>query len=396
ELVRYENGLLHIGAQTSATATPLAELSRSFNPLLASEQTPSSHFKWGFLGYFGYPLHQTLEQQRVAPESPGQLPDLWGGLYDWSIVTDHRQRWTRVFAASPSALRAARAALDQAPRAQAKVTVGSFSASLTANEYDRAFARAQQYIASGDCYQINFAKHYEAELEGHPFDLYQSWLQRQSAPFCAYLGIGNSQALVSLSPERFVRSSGGLASVSPIKGTRPRSTHSATDTLAKLALLSSDKDRAENLMIVDLLRNDLGRVAVPGSVQVTHLFEPVSFVNVHHLVSTIEASVRPGLGALDLVQALFPCGSVTGAPKIRAMDIINELEPVGRSAYCGAVGYIDASGEMDLSVTIRSAVINQQRIHLWGGGGLVAQSRAAAEQQEIEDKIGRLMRAAAR
>lgn len=392
--VVYRDGVLQFGHHRVHTATPLAELARRFNPKVTATEPGHRHFKWGFLGYFGYPLHQTLEQQQPAPDNPDGLPALWGGLYDWSIVTDHRARWTRIFARDQAALDEALEAISNTPVAAGDVAVGPFTGSLDSRAYERAFDRVQQYIASGDCYQVNYAKHYQAELTGHAFDLYRSWLARQSAPFCAYLGIGPNQALLSLSPERFVCASEGLASVSPIKGTRPRSARASTDALAKLALLSSDKDRAENLMIVDLLRNDLGRVAVPGSVAVTHLFEPVSFVNVHHLVSTIEARVQPGLGALDLIKALFPCGSVTGAPKIRAMDIINELEPVGRSAYCGAIGYIDADGTMDLSVTIRAAVVDQQRVHLWGGGGLVAQSKAASEEQEIEDKIGRLLQSA--
>lgn len=392
--VQYQDGQLTVGEQIIPTEQPLAQLAKTFNPRAraGSSDQAAAHFKWGFLGYFGYRLHETLEQQQPVPANPDAVPDLWGGFYDWSVVTDHRRRWTKVFAANDRALAAARSALERPARGRAGVALGRFDTSLTEADYRTAFARTQQYITDGDCYQVNLAKHYQAPFSGHGFDLYQHWLEQQPAPFCAYLGVSTQDAIVCLSPERFLNLHHARASVSPIKGTRPRSKQADTDLLAKLALLSSTKDRAENLMIVDLLRNDLGRVSIPGSVTVRHLFEPVSFANVHHLVSTVASELEPTQGAFDLIQALFPCGSVTGAPKIRAIDIISELEPVGRSAYCGALGYIDADGTTDLCVTIRSAVVSEQQVHLWGGGGLVADSKAEIEQQEIEDKIGRLLR----
>lgn len=394
--ISFRDGVLTIGTARTITQKPLTALGERFNPVSTpasgSDSEPAVPFRSGFLGYFGYPLHQYLERQNAAPTSPAGLPDLWGGLYRWSIVTDHRRGTTTLYAPDVATQQRVLATVNAPARERQPVTVSPFKSSLSNAGYQEAFARTQSYIESGDCYQVNLAQHFEARFEGHPFDLYQDWLPRQPAPFCAYLGIDASQAIVSLSPERFVRLAQGMASVSPIKGTRPRSNHPNRDAMAKLALLSSHKDRAENLMIVDLLRNDLGRVARSGTVQVRHLFEPVSFDNVHHLVSTIEARLHSKLGAIDLLRALFPCGSVTGAPKIRAMDIINELEPVGRSVYCGAIGYIDERGSMDLSVTIRTAVAAQQRLHLWGGGGLVADSQATIEQEEIEDKIGRLLK----
>ncbi|MEM1232199.1 MAG: aminodeoxychorismate synthase component I [Pseudomonadota bacterium] len=348
-------------------------------------------FRFGFLGVLGYPLHTGLERQRPAPPSPDTLPDLWGGLYDWSIVTDHRARQTHLYARDAAANQRARALLQREPRRPAAFDLGQFRSSMPPGHYQAAFAQILDYIRAGDCYQVNFARHYQASLHGDPFDLYCHWLRSQPAPFSAYLRHSADAAVLCLSPERFLKRQGNRVATCPIKGTRPRRQRAPQDALAQLALLRSAKDRAENLMIVDLLRNDLGRRARTGSVQVAHLCEPVAFANVHHLVSTIDAQLPPQVSTGELLAAMFPCGSVTGAPKIRAMDIINELEPIGRSVYCGAIGYLDASGDCDFNVAIRTATVDRGQVNLWGGGGIVADSQPASERAEIDSKIGRLL-----
>jgi para-aminobenzoate synthetase component 1 len=371
-----------------------AQLAGHFGaPPAQSSPTPQAPFRYGFLGYLGYPLHQQLETHRPAPAAPDRLPPLWGGLYRWSLVTDHRQGTTTLHAADAAAADQGRALLSSSTPATPADSdqPGPFRSSMPAGHYRDAFERIAQYIRAGDCYQINFARHYQAPFGGDAWGLYQRWLKSQAAPFSAFLRVGPEQAVLSLSPERFVSRRGQRVTVSPIKGTVARRQRPERDALAQLSLLRSAKDRAENLMIVDLLRNDLGRLARQGSVMVTHLCEPVAFANVHHLVSTVEAALRPEQTTSELLGALFPCGSVTGAPKIRAMDIINELEPVGRSVYCGAVGYIDASGDCDFNVAIRTAAIDQGQVHLWGGGGIVADSQPAREREEIASKIGRLL-----
>ena len=201
--------------------------------------------------------------------------------------------------------------------------------------------------------------------------------------------------IVCLSPERFIRYSGARMETSPIKGTAPRHPTKNLDAASRDRLVESTKDRAENLMIVDLLRNDLGRICKPGSIRATALFQVESFANVHHLVSTISGVPRPAIDAWAALTATFPGGSVTGAPKIRAMEIINELETVGRSIYCGSIGYIDRSGAMDTNIAIRTLAFTPTGVHCWGGGGVVADSIAALELIEIEQKIGRLLHATA-
>jgi len=200
-----------------------------------------------------------------------------------------------------------------------------------------------------------------------------------------------SQAVLSLSPERFIQCRDGLVETRPIKGTRPRVRTPEEDRALSDELLSSTKDRAENVMIVDLLRNDLGRVCTPGSIRVPQLCQLESYPNVHHLVSVVQGQLAAQHSPLSLLTAAFPGGSITGAPKIRAMQIIDELEPCQRSVYCGSLGYIDVRGSMDTSIAIRTMVADDGALHVWGGGGLVADSKADEEYTETLDKIRHLI-----
>ncbi|MEM6710114.1 MAG: aminodeoxychorismate synthase component I [Pseudomonadota bacterium] len=359
-----------------------------------STDTP---FSSGLIGYLGFPLHLGLERQAPAPSDPTGLPQLWFGDYRWALVTDHQQRWTRLVGAPPATLaldrRLSQPARAESPAAPEFRWCSDFKPSMDRASYCRAFDRIRDYTTRGDCYQINFARHFEARYRGEPLQLYRQWLRAQAAPFGAFIEVAPQQAVLSLSPERFLRitpdrAGGQRLEAAPIKGTRPRGVDHSDDQRQKLALLASEKDRAENLMIVDLLRNDLGRIAEVGSIVVTRLCEPQAFTNVHHLVSNIQGQLRSSLTSLEALAALFPSGSVTGAPKIRAIDIINELEPVGRSVYCGAIGYLCDSGNVDTSVAIRSAVADRGQLHVWGGGGLVLDSDLERELAEISHKIG--------
>ena len=212
-----------------------------------------------------------------------------------------------------------------------------------------------------------------------------------AAPFSGFIDLGGGDALLSLSPERFLSLHGHRVETSPIKGTRPRYSDPGADQLAAQDLLASEKDRAENLMIVDLLRNDLGRSCVPGSIHVDRLFEIQSFPTVHHLVSTISGELCTSRNAIDLLRDSFPGGSITGAPKKRAMEIIAELEPHRRQAYCGSLMYISADGRMDSNIAIRSLLCSDGEILCWGGGGIVADSTWQQEYQETYDKVGRFL-----
>jgi para-aminobenzoate synthetase component 1 len=275
--------------------------------------------------------------------------------------------------------------LGAEPAAGDFALTGEIEASLSPEAYRQAFARVRNYIRAGDCYQVNLALRFAAPCRGHPWPLYRALRERNPAPFSAWLNFPFGQVLSS-SPERFLAVRDGLVETRPIKGTRPRSADPGEDARRMADLSGSEKDRAENLMIVDLLRNDLGQVCSPGSVTVPSLFALESFATVHHLVSTVSGRLAEDKTALDQLVAAFPGGSITGAPKLRAMQIIEELEPERRGVYCGAIGYLGTDGAMDTSIAIRTLTCGDNRLRFWAGGGLVADSDAAAEYRECQDK----------
>jgi len=263
------------------------------------------------------------------------------------------------------------------------------TANFDFTSYTAAITRIKSYIASGDVYQVNLTQRFATPLPCAPYDLYLRLRERSPAPFAAYLSFGPVQ-LISSSPERFLTLRDRRVETRPIKGTRPRSSDPTTDAALAAELLASEKDRAELLMIVDLERNDLGRVCDYGSVRVDRLWQLESHPTVHHLVSTVSGQLRPGLDIIDCVRATFPGGSITGAPKIRSMEIIDELEPHRRHIYTGAIGYIGFDGNADLNIAIRTITCVNNHAYYHVGGGIVWDSDPAAEYQETLDK-GRAM-----
>ena len=258
--------------------------------------------------------------------------------------------------------------------------------SFTHGGYLDAVARVREYVFAGDIFQANLSQRFEAPLSEPPWALYCRLRARNAVPFGAYLDFPDAVVL-SASPERFLRVDvGGHVETRPIKGTRPRGLGPEHDAALGLALKESDKDRAENLMIVDLMRNDLSRVCAPGTVRVSELFALEGYATVHHLVSTVVGDLAPGKDALDLLRAAFPGGSITGAPKVRAMEIIAELEPSERGVYCGAIGYWSVNGTLDSSMAIRTAVALAGRVYFSAGGGIVADSDPELEYRETLDK----------
>ncbi|MDF5303005.1 aminodeoxychorismate synthase component I, partial [Vibrio parahaemolyticus] len=252
------------------------------------------------------------------------------------------------------------------------------------------FDKVQEYLLSGDCYQINLAQRFNAPYQGSEWQAYLKLESANQAPFSAFIRMPES-SILSISPERFLELKDRVIETKPIKGTRPRSEDPKQDNANAHDLQTAEKDQAENLMIVDLLRNDIGRVASPGSVHVPKLFDIESFPAVHHLVSTIRANLDEQYSPADLLRACFPGGSITGAPKVRAMQIIEELEPHRRSAYCGSIGYISRHGRMDTSITIRTIVAENHKLYAWAGGGVVADSDCASEYQETLDKLSKIL-----
>ena len=258
--------------------------------------------------------------------------------------------------------------------------------SFTRAGYLDAVERVREYIFAGDIFQANLSQRFEVASDESPWSFYTRLRERNAAPFAAFLDFPEV-AVVSASPERFLRvDAERVVETRPIKGTRPRGVGPEHDAALGQALAESAKDRAENLMIVDLMRNDLSRVCAPGSVRVSELFSLERYATVHHLVSTVVGTLASGADAIDLLRAAFPGGSITGAPKLRAMEIIAELEPSRRGVYCGSIGYWSVTGELDTSIAIRTAVFQDGRIYFSAGGGIVADSVPEQEYLETLDK----------
>ncbi|HEX5635199.1 MAG TPA: aminodeoxychorismate synthase component I, partial [Gemmatimonadales bacterium] len=249
----------------------------------------------------------------------------------------------------------------------------------------------REYILAGDIFQANLSQRFEAPIPETAGRLYARLRRRNPAPFGAWLAFDDA-VLLSVSPERFLRLEGRQVETRPIKGTRPRGLGPMHDEALSRELSESDKDRAENVMIVDLLRNDLSRVCRPGTVRVPELFHLEQHPTVHHLVSTVTGELAPGLGASELLRATFPGGSITGAPKVRAMEIIAELEPSERGVYCGAIGWLGVTGDMDTNIAIRTCVARGGRVYFSGGGGIVADSDPELEYHETLHKVKGIVR----
>jgi para-aminobenzoate synthetase component 1 len=361
------------------------------------EPLPGIPFCGGALGYWGYDLARRLMHLPQQARDGEGLPEMAAGIYDWAVVLDHRlktaqlvsrQRLPQTAAALPDILGRLQSAIP-APPGGFRV-FGPVASNFTRSGYEAAFARIQDYLHAGDCYQVNLAQRYAAHASGDALPAYLELRRLSPAPCSAFLSLPQAQILCA-SPERFLRVRAGEVETRPIKGTRPRRADAALDARLACELQNSPKERAENLMIVDLLRNDLGRSCEPGSVQVRKLFEVESFAQVHHLVSTVAGRLAPGQDALSLLRNCFPGGSVTGAPKLRAMQIIEQLEPHRRGVYCGAIGYIGHDGNMDSNIAIRTLVYSGGEIRFWTGGGIVADSSAASEYQETLAKAAGLL-----
>jgi len=358
--------------------------------------SPDIPFCGGILGYLGYEVGNALHNIGAGAHSQA-LSAMQLCAYDWAIVQDHLLH-RAVLVTHPRCTSAQRGELLARLRRPAaggdrnrfRLTA-EFSSSLDAASYREAFERIQAYIQAGDCYQVNLAQRYSAAYAGDSWHAYRALRRVAAAPFAAYLSLADENSLLCLSPERFLSLHGHRVETSPIKGTRPRYKDPELDESARRELGNSCKDRAENLMIVDLLRNDLGRSCVPGSIHVDRLFELQSYPTVHHLVSTISGELQAGRDAWALVRDSFPGGSITGAPKRRAMQIIAELEPHQREAYCGSVLYVSADGRMDSNIAIRSLLCNAGTVHCWGGGGIVADSAWQEEYRESYDKVGKFL-----
>lgn len=399
---------------------PMQALQKTLRAYRAVNLPELPPFQGGAAGMFGYDLGHEIERVPQADVNDFQTPALAVGIYDWVIAFDHAERRAWLISTGlPEATRSARAKramrrldevrrwLDRDPvepawrptspcrlEAPCRDIAGlpGVASNFSRDEYLAVIRRAIDYIHAGDCFQVNIAQRLVTPLQQSPLEVYERLRGRNPAPFAGYFDLGDF-VLASASPERFLRLEDGLVETRPIKGTQPRGLTPEEDFARADDLRASAKDRAENVMIVDLLRNDLGRVCEYGSVHVAALCRLESFPFVHHLVSEVHGRLRAGLDGVDLLKAAFPGGSVSGAPKIRAMEIIAELERVARGPYCGGLGFIGFDGSMDMNILIRTLVLGKGWAHFAVGGGIVADSDPEREYEETWHKAQGLLRA---
>jgi para-aminobenzoate synthetase component 1 len=366
-------------------------------------------FQGGAAGLFSYELGRSLERLPKPALDDLAFPDLSLGLYDVVVAFDValRRGWilsTGLPENEPEARnrravergRWIEAELARTPisRSKSNISLGGWSSNFTRSGYEQAVREVVERILAGDIFQANLSQRFTtaAPPDFDHFSFYQHLRKVNPAPFAAYLDHAEF-VIASASPERFLKVAGDCVEARPIKGTKPRFADAVVDVLQAQALLESRKDRAENVMIVDLLRNDLSKVCVPGSVQAPQLCGLESFASVHHLVSSVVGRLGEGQSAVDVLAAAFPGGSVTGAPKVRAMEIITELERHARGPYCGAIGYLGFNGTMDLNIVIRTASFRGGACVVQAGGGIVTASDPAAEYVETLDKARRIFEA---
>ena len=383
--------------RASANGADTLDFLRDHLAARACAPVPGLPFVGGAIGWLGY--EAGAAQDRVYSQNPDaapRLPALAFGIYDEALIFDHGTGLATLVAADSAGLARLRTLLpapgSSLPAPLPACTVGPLRPDLDRAAYAEAIRRIRDYIAAGDVYQVNFTQRFTAPFSGSAAALHARLRDLSPAPHAAYLDFGDHQ-IVSSTPERLLRVSGRRLETRPIKGTIARLADPAADAAHRARLLASAKDHAELLMIVDLARNDLGRVAAPGTVRVEARHDLETYATVHHLVATVSAELAPGLDRFDALRALHPGGSITGAPKIRAMQIVSELEPVPRHAYTGALGYLGYDGDADLAIAIRTITCADGLATYHVGGGITWDSDAGSEYEETLHK-GRAMRQA--
>ncbi|MDX1706224.1 aminodeoxychorismate synthase component I [Pseudidiomarina sp.] len=380
-------------AMLTDTARWPQQLARAMEQVPAYDGPADLPFQGGLAGAFSYDAGRALEDLPELARADIPLPELAVGIYTQALIQRRSDRTTWLLAPQHhiDELQAFWLAEAEASSAGEFLLTSVWQSNLSATDYADRFQKIQDYLLAGDCYQINLAQRFTAEFSGDPWQAYLRLRERNNAPFSGFMRLEDG-AIMSHSPERFLAvDPHGKVETKPIKGTRPRHDDPERDQQLAQELATSEKDRAENVMIVDLLRNDLSRLCLPGSVKVPRLFAVETYPAVHHLVSTVIGQLADSNQAVELLAACFPGGSITGAPKIRAMEIIEELEPHRRSFYCGSLGYFSQHGQADTNIAIRTLVAAQNQIYCWAGGGIVADSECADEYQETLDKVARIL-----
>jgi len=404
--------LLRGNEQEEVKGNPFDVLGNLLDSYRLDSANPVVPLVGGAVGYFSYDLCHFIEKLPTTAIDDLQLPECYFGFYDVIVAFDNLQDKTYVVSTGfpelldskriPHAqkrLHEMRSRLAHTENHSVTTTIRKpatptgqveLKGGFTREQYLIAVAKARQYIIDGDIFEVNISQRFETEISITPYELYWRLRSINPAPFACYLGFDEVQ-VVSASPERFIRTREDLVETRPIKGTRPRGKSQEQDDTFARELLNSEKDRAENMMIVDLERNDLGRVCRYGTVKVTELAILEVYPTVFHLTSTVTGRLEEGKNCIDLLKATFPGGSITGAPKIRSMEIIDELEPTRRSIYTGNIGYIGFNGDIDLNIVIRTFLIKGNKAYFQVGGAVVYDSEPEAEYQETLDKAKALI-----
>lgn len=360
-------------------------------------------FLGGAVGYLSYDLcHQIEKLPRTAVDDV-DIPDMYFGFYDGIVIVDHLEDKRYVAAigiedSKDDIINNIVARIEDNKDNSINVSIEErvnpikINSNFTKDEYIKSLNKLKNYIKEGDIYQANLTQRFSCDIDEEPYDLYTRLRTINPAPFASFIDFGEGH-IVSSSPERFIKINEGVIETRPIKGTRPRGATDQEDKLNRKELINSEKDKSELLMIVDLERNDLGRISKIGTVEVTELFHLEKYPTVYHLVSTVRGDIREDLKITDVIKATFPGGSITGAPKIRAMEIIDELEPTQRNIYTGSIGYIGFNGVVDLNIVIRTIICKNSKAYFQAGGGIVWDSDAHMEYDESLHKAKALMRA---
>ncbi len=376
------------------SATPFALLQSLLDKDLRKTIPGLPPFQGGWAGYMSYDFGRQLEPKARITAFPPLCPDMVFHLFETVIAFDHLQERAWIIGKSKRGISKLEMLLSRKQQALGPAVSATFKPLITQHQHEANVLKTVDYILAGDIFQANITQTLEAKTpkDFDCFAAYQQLREKNPAPFATLMDYEDIK-IISSSPERLIRCVGGKAQARPIKGTRKRDDDPAKDASLVADLTSSRKDRAENVMIVDLLRNDLSIVSKPGSVKVPVLCGLETYANVHHLVSVVEGELRDGLTSVDLVKSVFPGGSITGAPKVRAMEIIAELEAAPRGVYCGAMGYFGFNGSCDFNIGIRTLQVAGGVMRLQGGGGITARSNAAAEYEESLLKVERLIEA---
>ncbi len=384
---------------------PLDNLQEELNKYKVENNT-SLPFIGGAVGYLSYDLGNYTEDLPRSAEDDTNVYDLYFGLYNWVVVIDHLDQ--RTYIATPDIdvelektiiceiedkiIKAEKKGIDNICYEEKEVEPIKLKSNFTKTQFEDSVRKVQNYIRQGDIYQANLTQRFSGQTNLSSYELYRDLRRFSPAPFGAFLNFEHSNIL-SNSPERFIKCKDRKVETRPIKGTRPRGKTEQEDLKLQEELRNSEKDRAELLMIVDLERNDIGRISKIGSVKVPELFVIEPYANVNHLVATVVGQLNDENDCIDAIKATFPGGSITGAPKIRAMEIIDELEPTQRNVYTGSIGYIGFDGDMDLNIAIRTIVKQDKDIYFQVGGGMTWDSNPEDEYQETLDKAKSIMKA---